>query len=193
MPVVVNISSLIIVCQCVPVPGQMSESNRWIQWRSESTCTPGSHLRSCKRPLHPGHRGGLQSHQQVSHLLLSSPACLQMLRWSYYHGNTFFLPPPLSERSSWTSCTLWSSQMAPLWCMWAGRWTSGELCHRCSSKPWSIFTTATHLFIPHVLMLLCWSIFQEWPFTFPSRQISARKILHVHCRSALNKESLFEK
>lgn len=123
---------------------------------------------------------------------VSSPACLQMLRWSYYHGNTFYLPPPLSERSSWTSCTLWSSQMAPLWCMWAGRWTSGELCHRCSSKPWSIFTTATHLFIPHVLMLLCWSIFQEWPFTFPSRQISARKILHDHCRSALNKESLFE-
>lgn len=99
MPVVVNISSLTIVCQCVPVPGQMSESNRWIQWRSESTCTPGSHLRSCKRPLHPGHRGGLQSHQQVSHLLciitcLPTDVALIILPWKHI----LFASSPVREK-----------------------------------------------------------------------------------------------
>lgn len=114
-----------------------------------------------------------------------SPVYLQMLCGLYCHSNTFCLPPPPSERSSWTSCTLWSSQMAPLWCMWAGRWTSGELCHRVCNIPWSIFTTAIHLFILHVLMLLYSGIFQEWTFTVPNRQISARKILYVHHRSVL--------
>lgn len=171
----------------------MSESNRWVRWRSESTCSPGSHLRSCKRPLHPGHRGGLQSHQQVSHLLciitcLSIDVALIILPWKHI----LLFPLPHQERSFWISCTLWSSQMAPLWCMWVGRWTSGEFCHRYFSIPWSIFTTSIHLSIPCVLMLLCWSIFQEWPFTAPNRQINARKMLHVHHRSALNKESHFE-
>lgn len=80
-----------------------------------------------------------------------SPVYLQMLCGSYCHSSTFCLPPPPSERSSWTSCTLWSSQMAPLWCMWAGRWTSGEFCHRAF--------TLKHLHNSHASFYSpCWDV-----------------------------------
>lgn len=74
----------------------------------------------------------------------------------------------------------------------AARWLLCDACGRGGGRqvssvniPWSIFTTAIHLFILHVLMLLYSGIFQEWTFTVPNRQISARKILYVYHRSLL--------
>lgn len=103
-----------------------------------------------------------------------SPVYLQMLRGSYCHSNTFCFPLPHQREAPGL----------PVLCE-AARWLLCDACGRgggCQVSSVTVFPTCPEASsqlpcISLFSMLLHWRIFQEWPFTVPNRQISARKVL----------------